>query len=226
MWVWMVIVCVFLGVLSLLLHSNIFIRVKFQRKGQDDRIDFDISAIYGLIRHRMDIPFIDVSDPISGAQIHMEQINEKKHKVTSEKDNRVDAKTLMQKLEQANRLLQHFFGFSSWAIQTLSGVTCIKLQWSSKIGLSDAALTGISIGAAWSLKSFVVGWLTHMMEFQVEPKLSIEASFHQSCFSTSGICIVKIRVWRAVFAMIRFLMRIIKMNGGISMWKSVLLKRK
>lgn len=225
MWFWIGVISSILSLSTLMIMlSHIYIRVQFKRIGQDDRIDIDVKALYGMVRHRFEIPFMDFKGPIDGTTVHSEHINQKKHKVTSEKDKQVDPKTIMDKIEHGKKLIRHFFGFTQWLKQTLSYVTCTKFEWNTRIGWGDASITGMSVGGVWAVKSSLVGFMTHMMSFQSKPNIEVEPVFNKDFFATEGLCIVKIRAGKAMIAGVRFLVRIIKIKGGFKAWKNTLLR--
>ena len=81
----------------------------------------------------------------------------------------------------------------------LSTIKIRSLTWETRIGLGDAAATGVAAGAAWSLKGIAGAFLASKKMMKEKPQLSVIPIYQRLCAQTFISCMATFRAGKAIF---------------------------
>ncbi len=83
-----------------------------------------------------------------------------------------------------------------FAVDLLDEVPLIaeELNWSTRIGGSEPAMTGILVGLVWVGKAFLFGRLTGRVKFAKPPRLAVVPNFGGFDFSVAFKCILRVKL--------------------------------
>jgi hypothetical protein len=123
-----------------------------------------------------------------------EQLNSKK---------KFTPKEILNTFENTKELIQHVVDFHRIIRKFLKKISIIKFEWHSNFGIGDAALTGMFVGAGWSLKGGILGLLSQYMRFKVRPTVTITPFFQQKFSHTKLTCMISFRIGYAILAGLR-----------------------
>jgi hypothetical protein len=85
-------------------------------------------------------------------------------------------------------------------------VKCSQLVWITKVGLEDAAVTGISTGLLWSVKGLVYSVICQMEHWHIHKvELKVIPNFKQKLFEVHLDCIFKFTIGHIIIAGIKLL---------------------
>ncbi len=213
-----VIVAIILILFIVVLVTRITIHFYYHHQKDNDQMTVKLSAWFGLLRYTIDVPLISVDTDT--ASIHVEE----KTKVGGgdlskgkQKEKDFSPKEIWQSFQDTYELVRHVVGMHEIVRRMLARVEVKQLEWHSNIGLGDAAHTGMIVGAGWSVKGGIVGFLSNYTDFQTHPVLSITPFFQQAVSQTLIKCMFRFRIGHAMLAGIR----IVKYwNGGRPKFKT------
>ncbi|MDF2924343.1 MAG: hypothetical protein K0R57_3257 [Paenibacillaceae bacterium] len=221
-WGWLLLA--FIVVLSAAALSSIQMQVFYSRMKDNDRFYFYIEALYGLIKYRYEVPLLAFKGLFKGVEVKQEYVNEQGDRLVGEKTSSIDKDKILEFFRKAKQATQSTFHIKDWVLDMMTRVTCTKLSWNTRIGLGDAPETAIVTGVIWSLKSSALGYLFRHVKRCATPKIQVLPMYNQIHFSTEFSCIAQIRLGHAIFVGLLFLIRILKVKGGIKAWQSILFK--
>lgn len=221
--IWLIIMLILATIVFVLCMSHIELTIDYKRESENDHLTLSVQSLYGLLRFKFDIPTIHLSG-LDGVELQTETIDEHNEHDISEKHRQFDFEQIPKKIKQTKQLMHHAIDLIGLLMKTMKRVKCTTLQWYTKIGLTEAHLTAISVGAIWAIKSPLIGLFTSLIDQKSEPHWGVEPVYGIHLFSTEVLCIVKIRVGYAIFAGFMLILRIVKVKGGIQTWKNILFK--
>lgn len=206
------------------LSSPIRCRLTIVREAQDDDITFDINGLYGMVKKRIAVPFIQFKNFVEGVKVEASYIDKKEHEVVSVKKENITKRSIKESFDNAMELLANCFHFHDWLTVTLTHVKCIQFDWKTSVGIGDAPETAVATGMIWGLKSTMLGFISRFIKLNARPKLQVIPQYNQTRFTTEVLVRLQISVWFILVAGIRLLTRIIKVKGGLKTWRKVLFK--
>lgn len=212
----------FLAVLLLL--SPITIRIDFKRAHNDDRLIFTLRALYGLLRHQIDIPQIRYKGLFDGLKLKTERVDLDESDLAGKNELHIDLDTLRNIYHRAKVLLAHTNGFNLWFKQLLGYIHCTRMNWVTRIGISEAPETAIASGFVWGIKSSLLTYALNHIKLDSRPEIYVYPQYNRVQFATELLCIVRLRLGNAMIAGLLLLVRIIKVKGGVKTWKNILSK--
>lgn len=75
----------------------------------------------------------------------------------------------------------------------LKWLVCEKLEWTSRVGCSDAAVTALLVACFWAVKGASVAWLQHYCPLRQTPMLSVTPSYQEALCETDFLCILRLK---------------------------------
>ena len=201
--------------LILFIFSNIKVKINFKKDNKNDLITIDIWMFYQLIHYRREVPLIVFESFNEGIKyktndnIQISKENEAKDRITTTKISRFQ--------KQFNHFLRNIQDFFELIKYFLSHVHFDRFFWKSTIGVGDAMLTGITIGAIWGLKGSAIGIISKFMKLRKQPEIYVEAVYQEMVLQSQFECILRFRVGYVFLTGIRLAMKIIK--GGVKKWQ-------
>ncbi|WP_282935678.1 DUF2953 domain-containing protein [Paenibacillus sp. RC67] len=204
--------------------SSMQCRFTVVRKQQDDEIVVDLHTMYGLVKQRIAIPVIKFLNLQEGVNLKTEVVNKSNNQLMQGKQSNITHHTIKEAFNNFQLLLAHCFEFNSWFRETLRHVRCTEFYWKSNVGIGDAAETAMTAGMVWGLKSSILGYLFRFVQLETRPVIQVVPQYNMVTFSSEIQVLAKIRVYEIILALCRLLFRIMKVKGGLRMWRKVLFK--
>ncbi|WP_139364843.1 DUF2953 domain-containing protein [Sutcliffiella halmapala] len=186
----------------LIIFTKITIHFYFHHEQDNDQMIVKLSAWFGLIRYTIDVPLIKVDKDSASIQVK-EKTKMGAAGKTKEKEKDYSPKDIFQSIGDTYELVRHVVGMHEIVRRFLSKVEIKKLEWHSNVGLGDAAYTGMVVGAAWSLKGGIVGFMSQYTKMKADPVLSITPFFQQAVSQTLVKCMIRFQIGYAILAGIR-----------------------
>lgn len=207
MWVWLVILLALVLMLLLALASNLTVQLYYHKHQDDDRALVSVSAFYGLVKYRLDIPAI-MFHPLVGFNLMLEKINDRRDDVLSESGVQINREKVSRLVQKGKELLHDTIDLKPWIRETLAKFVCTKLQWDTRIGLGDAPETAVTVGILWSLKSVFLAVLSHFVRLEAHPRMMVTPQYNQHHFSTELSMTARIRIGQILWSMLKLAVRI------------------
>lgn len=221
-WVWMA--AGMLTVLFVFLGSPVQIQLAFTHQEKNDEIIVEVKALLGLVHFRFGVPTLRFKGMNEGLEVKSEQVNAGAGRLIADRKQRINADKIKQMFEEFQTLLKHCFEFNVWLTRILRHVHCTKLNWKTSVGLGDAPETAFLVGTLWGVKSSLLGYIFRFVRLDTHPQLQVMPAFNQMMFVTEGTCSLRIRIWHILAGGLQLFMRICKTEGGLQVWRRVLLK--
>jgi len=73
------------------------------------------------------------------------------------------------------------------------------LEWSSQIGLGDAASSAIGAGTVWSIKGTIIAFLQSKLNFKRSPEIKVIPDFQGFSAQTYIKCMLKLKAGNAIW---------------------------
>ncbi|WP_054941404.1 DUF2953 domain-containing protein [Paenibacillus ihuae] len=228
MTLWLVIpLAVLLLVIVLVLSSSIHFHFRLCRLGKDDRVEFDIKALFGLVKFHYELPKLVFEGIQRGVKVKLEKSGIAPVRQDSDKEEQIDKETVQNWADDLKEALRATGGLMKWLKGLLSHVKITKLDWSTDFSLGDAAYTATATGALWGLKWSLVGWMSQYVRLQKRPRMFVVPVFRDElCYSTEAVCTGKLSVAYVLFAGLLLLRRISEVKGGWSHWIKLLRQKR
>lgn len=210
----------------LVLASSIHFHFRVCRLGKDDRIEFDIKAVFGLVKFHYELPALVFENLEQGIKVKLEKSGIAPVKLDSDKEEQIDRESVSEWLANIRTALKATRGLKKWLAATMSHVLITKLDWSTDFSLGDAAHTATAAGALWGMKWTLIGWVSRFVRLQKNPRLFVAPVFQdEPCFSTEAVCTGKLSAGYACYAGLLLLRRASKVEGGLRRWKELLSRK-
>ncbi|UKS30649.1 DUF2953 domain-containing protein [Paenibacillus sp. HWE-109] len=223
LWIGLALLVVTVAIIAVLVS---FIRGEFyfSRVKDNDTLSVEMRALFGLVRYRYVIPIIQFKGFTQGIMIKSEVVNDKKLELKDAKKDHITKDKVIAFYKEAKVVLLHTLNLYEWVKMTLAKVECTELKWITRVGVGDAPETAITTGAIWGIKSSLLGLGIRYVKLVAKPRIDVIPQYNQKQFSTEFRFAGRIRVWSAVLAGIRLLVRAAKVKGGLRVWIQIALK--
>lgn len=220
MTLWLVIpLALLLLAIVLVLSSSIHFHFRLNRIGKDDRVEFDIKALFGLVKFHFELPKLVYEGIARGVKVKLEESGIKPVRQESDSEEQIDKEKLRVWKEELKEVLKATQGLKTWMKALLSHVRITRFDWSTDFSLGDAAYTATATGILSGLKWGLVGWLSQMVRLQRSPRMFVVPVFRdEMCFATEAVCTGKLNVAYVLYSGLQLLRRIAKVEGGLSRW--------
>lgn len=193
-WLIALLLLLLLVLLAAVLASRIRIELRFRRARNDDRLEVDVKAIFGLFHYRYEVSKIDYRGMLGGVRLYEGKngINPAQEKASANIED-----LGKRDVEWGNSMLKsfrkNFRDYNGWLKDTAARVTCTGFRWSTSVGTGNPANTAIVVGAGWGIKSFLLGRMTEWMTFKNEPILLVAPCYNRTAFSTDMEVLLQMR---------------------------------
>jgi len=212
-----IIFCSLIVLLLLLSILKITILVRYYHKKDNDDLTIEIRLLFGLIKIKKKIPLIKIDDNSPSIVIKEETKMGDSSEPVSEETKQIGAHDIMTMLSNAQKILQHIVNLHRIVKYFCSKLKIKNMEWSTIIGLGDAAHTGMISGAVWAGKGAIIGIISRYMKLMDMPKINIYPHFQGVASETLFTCMIQFRLGHAMMAGIK-LVRFWK--GGIPKLKT------
>lgn len=197
-----IIIGAFLLLLVLLCFLKLTIHIRYYHKKDNDDLKIEVRALFGLIKYKKTIPLIKI-DNDSPTLVMEEETDIKGKKDTMEETKQYSASDLLNFLSNSKELLNHVVQFHRIVRSFLAKLTIRNIEWSSIVGLGDAAHTGMISGAIWAVKGSIIGIISNYMKLRDMPKINIYPNFQGVASETLFSCMIQFRIGHAMMAGIK-----------------------
>lgn len=197
---------ILLLLILLILITKVNVKLNYYRGQGNDDLSIELRAWFGIIRYKIKIPYIKVAEDSPTIVARKKTIKGNRAENPKEKEEKKEklvAEELLNSLNDTKVLLKHVVGLHKIIRSFLRKVKVRNLQWDTEIGIGDAAITGILIGAFWAVKGSLVSIVSHYMRLIEMPKIIITPNFHQAISKTRFQCMFQVRIGHAIFAAIK-----------------------
>lgn len=221
---WLLIgVLLLLAVAVLLLSSRIFFHLSLNRRGHDDQIVLDITALFGLVKFHYTLPALVFEGFKRGLHVKLEETGVAPVISAKDEETNIDKEDVSEWIEYGKKALKATYGLRRWTAETMSHVQITKLDWSTNFSLGDAAGTATAAGALWGLKWTIIGWTSQWVKLMRKPRLFVVPVFEDTVeFSTEVDCKGRISAGYVLYAVLRLLVRALQADEGIRQWKEIM----
>lgn len=221
-----ILLALLLLVIILVLSSSIHFHFRVRRMGKDDRVEFDLKALYGLVKFHYELPVVVYEGIERGIRVKLEQSGIAPFKTDKDKEGQVDKQAITSVTTDIKLAIQATGGLKKWLKGLIAHVKISQLDWSTDFSLGDAASTATAAGALWGVKWSLVGWCSQFVRLQHTPKLFVVPVFRDElCFSTEAVCSGKLSTAYMIYSGLLLLRRITRVKGGLALWKKLLTRK-
>lgn len=117
------------------------------------------------------------------------------------------------KLPSPGRILDFSRTFLQINIWLIKHIKCTRFIWKTKLGVGDAAATGIGSGLLWSIKGFLLGLLKRTVDWEdCKVEIDVIPIFNGKAMKTEFDCIFYLRTGYIIIACVRLLVLCIIFN--------------
>ncbi|MBY9081601.1 DUF2953 domain-containing protein [Paenibacillus sp. HN-1] len=219
----LIIIALLLAALALALCSRIHFALKIKKRGSDERLEFTVTALYGLVKYHYTVPHFIFEGIRCGLNIKLEKNGISPSVSAQDKERNIDRKDVSEWMEFGQRALAATRGLKPWTSDTLAHVKITRLHWSTDFSLGDAAGTATAAGALWALKWWLIGRISQSIRLKDKPRLFVVPRFvDQICYMTDVDCAGELSAGYAVYAGFRLALRVIREDEGVRQWRELL----
>lgn len=194
-------------ILLLVSLSSIKIKVRLLKDNSCEEVVFHFYALYGLIKYRMEIPFVELmnkTQPVAATEINsdIEISNQETVKQHNNKD--IGWRELESFYNQARQIYKRF----GTGIRYINKRLIMEdISWTTEVGVSDAAATAITTGVFWALKSNIIALLIKKLSLK-SYHVNVQPYYGADKFNTSLDCIITLKIVHIIIAGLKILFKI------------------
>ncbi|RKD34542.1 DUF2953 domain-containing protein [Thermohalobacter berrensis] len=189
----LLILVLLLSIFSFFIPLNI--NVKFTKKNNNENLEIKFITLRGLIKIGIEIPFAKTLKKHNDYFFHIEPKLEggKNEKNILSLNQMVTLKKIYLKTIKNREI---FLEVKNYLLKKIS---IKKLYWNSKIGLEDAAITGIAIGLLWNFKNILIIFINNNIQSE-NISYNIIPEFNKKVFETKFDCIIRVKLVYIIIA--------------------------
>ncbi|MCF8011002.1 MAG: DUF2953 domain-containing protein [Clostridiales bacterium] len=194
LWKAILLLVIILVVISIL--APLRVKIVYQRQKNIDYALLEF-IFWGLLPFRFKVPFAEVP-PGTKKPVFKIKKPKKKKKYASSAEKSVPGvfnKGIFKKVSI----------FKPHIIELIKNIKIQRFSWDTELGFSDAALTGMSVAALWSIKGTVLSIFYNFMGTKTNPRVVINPVYGQNLFTTSLNCIFEIRPGHIIITALKIL---------------------
>ncbi|MCH5584280.1 DUF2953 domain-containing protein [Shimazuella sp. AN120528] len=180
----MFILIVVLGLGLLIYFSKIKIEINYKRTDKQDKGELKVRALGGLLHYRLSIPTIDFKNVDKGVKVESNKESSTDKKAEDTFINKDKIEFLYENYEDLLHRVKYFQESVRWF---MSRVHCTKWDWETNVGTGDAAEAGVLTGMIWGVKTTVLGFFSHYIQWDSRPQIEVTPCFQQALLDTSFV---------------------------------------
>ncbi|MDA8235520.1 MAG: DUF2953 domain-containing protein [Clostridia bacterium] len=218
MWHYIAAIGILLAVAALV---TVEIRVNYRRLGKDDLLAIHLSALWGILGFKVEMSLVQmVKNWLNPLLKLVVKVESKEGRSLGQEERTIDPADIEwhrvpRLIRLVIKVLRRFQPAINYFVRHL---WMRQFKWRTRLGLGDAAGTGVGIGALWGIKGVIYTRLrNNTSPTGVRPQVQVIPSFHQPGFATDFDCIFAIRTGHIIITGINFLWCLIfrkKYNPG------------
>ncbi|OEF98497.1 DUF2953 domain-containing protein [Desulfuribacillus alkaliarsenatis] len=200
---WYLILLIFLSFFVLLiLITNTKVEILFQRHGdENDYLSIKL-VLLRFITIKKEFPIIDIVKKDNKLRVRLKS---KKLFSGEIKNNNLNLRLIRRLIRIICKLTRNLHHFLKQMRQLLNGFKIIKFQWTTHIGIDDAAVLGPTVGGMWALKGTLLQQVFYFFPLLSKPSINVTPEFQQNHMKTQLHCIFQFKVGYAMYVGIKFL---------------------
>ncbi|MGD8189734.1 DUF2953 domain-containing protein [Brevibacillus ginsengisoli] len=202
--------------IALIFITRVRLLFSYQRIREQDHCVIEVTAWFGLIRYKYEVPVIKL---LSGKiKLQREVETSAKNAEPPSDDLFITDETIKYWTDHYEEIIDQVHNFFPTLRDFLKHLQCKEIAWHTKVGIGDAAATGTLTGIVWSVKSMILASLTRYVTLRTFPRLSVQPEWNGIGVRTEVRCIFTVRVGHIIVAGIRILLKLRK--GRERKWKT------
>ncbi len=201
-------ILLFFLLMILVLLIPVKIILHYRKDHKDDILTIKIE-IKPFFQKEIKIPKIlfKVKKNQPALEIEMEEFNEStsgQNKEMTHED--VDDFSLFEAISHfkdvLHRIRDFYHTYDHPVHYVMKKTTCQWFEWNTEVGNHNPAVTGIGTGLLWNIKSQIVGFLSHSIQFTKEhpPRIFVAPNFEKPQFYVQLDCIFTIKLGHIIKA--------------------------
>ena len=195
-----------IGISSFLFYSKVYINFKYLRNGTNDDIVVTVYMFKNLLFYRMQIPLIAIMNVENSLWLQSKiKAGKSQDKTHVKREQRFIKKTIdfyMAHPGQLGHVVRLFRYFARLYHRVMGNVMtslyCEQLEWRTRYGSEDAAITGIGRGILWALKALIITRLRKNVVFTSQPIIHVDSVFGDNRLDIEFQCIFSIRLGNVI----------------------------
>ncbi|MBM7660533.1 hypothetical protein JOC85_001305 [Bacillus mesophilus] len=199
--IWYFILSGILMLLFFIFISELHIKIDYVHAQDNDQLSIMLRLWF--FRFTIKVPLIKVDKDSNSVVFEQEIQTGSPTGQPQEKPKDVTSNELVNGFKNIKEIIEHVVGLHKIVRAFLKKVTVHKLEWHSNLGLGDAALTGMLVGAGWTIKGSIIGVLSQYMILKTSPTVTITPFFQQTFSHTKLSCMLSFRIGNAILAGLR-----------------------
>ncbi|WP_062047748.1 DUF2953 domain-containing protein [Bacillus sp. JCM 19034] len=194
--IWLYVIGGLIVLCLLLFVLKINISIQYRHEMDDDLFELTV-YIWAMKVYKMSAPLIKFNKETLSLEVEEKQKTALKK---SKKKGIITPQDLIDALRTIRDFIQHVIGLHTIVQRFLKKVRIKQLNWHSSVGIEDAAHTAQLAGVVWSLKSVIIGLISHYTRLQDVPKVSVEPRYQMLYSYSKFSCMISFRLGQAIFA--------------------------
>lgn len=205
------------GVLGFIIFfTTVKIKIQYKRAKENDHIHIEAGIWFGVITFKFDIPMLQIQSLFHGVKVEEKVAPAPAKAPKAQKAKfRFTIRDFFRYLHRLYKLRIHVHDFNQIAKKTLKKIRCEQIEWYTRIGVGDAAATGVVTGVVWGVKSTLVGVLSHYLTLRTVPRMNVVPAYRGEDLDTRFSCILRFRIGHAIIAGTRILFKLRKGREGL-----------
>lgn len=194
-------IILYILIMLLLIYGLLFlipIKIKVIINGldSDDEILILFSTILDLVQYKLCIPYLKVLDgsvEFSELTTKAKFVNENKNLKTKNSGESYIFEKFKKRLQKIEDFSKYIALLRPMVYSLLQKIHMKNFRWTTEIGSSDAAVTGILTGMLWIIKGQFFSFIKEI--FRIEDVfINIKPYFNKLIFKTELFCIISIKI--------------------------------
>ncbi|WP_456277995.1 DUF2953 domain-containing protein [Bacillus sp. AK128] len=199
--IWLFIGFTVLIFFTILFLSTLHIKINYQHAQDNDQLSIMLRLWF--IRYTIKVPLVKVDKESKSIVFKQESQTGTPNQEHDKKQKKITPNEMLNSFENVKEILHHVVGLHRVVKAFLRTISIHKLEWHTNFGFGDAALTGMLVGAGWTIKGSIIGILSQYMLLKTNPTLSITPYFQQTFSHTKLTCMLSFRIGNAILAGLR-----------------------
>lgn len=199
-------IVVIIVISSCLFYSKVYINLKYRRDGTNDDIIVNVYMFKKLLLYSMQIPVIKIMDIENSFWLQSKIKTGKSQDQTQPKrEQRFIRKTINFYIAHPGKI-RHVIRLFRYCARlyyrmmgnVITSLYCEQLEWKTRYGSEDAAVTGIVTGVLWTIKTLMITRLKKKVIFTTQPIITVNPVFGDNSLKVDFQCIFSIRLGNVI----------------------------
>lgn len=198
---------------SILIFMPVTISIKILKDNTNDKIILKSNTLFGLIKYKIEIPFVDLEmakNKLPFIKLNTETKKNQDGPVTENKS-RITFEEMKKIKKRVEYFLKHYSNVVGYVLEKLRSRYFL---WITELGIGDAAITGMISGFFWILKGELMTIVSNNIKCS-KVILNVIPRFNEKIFKTTFHCIITIKMGYIIIAALKFGFIFLKKDGEV-----------